>query len=152
MHMLPGFRTPFASLILRKTNTSSNVRAPTRRLCPVERYWDVRSIYQEKTHLSFTNRREISPGWSLLDYRETRTRARETERETNGCRSLQLSLICDDNGCSISDTGDDFPLPITRSSRVTHPRSCGDCEVWITMVGDFYRITGKFRKIMIRRN
>lgn len=150
--MLPGFRTPFASLILRKTNTSSNVRAPTRRSCAVERYWDVRSIYQAKTHLSFTNRREISPGWSLLDYRETRARARETEREMNGCRSLQLSLICHDNGSSISNTGDDFPLPIIRSSCVTHPRSCGDCEVWITTVGDFYRTTGKFRKIMIRRN
>lgn len=86
------FRIPLASLILRKTNTSPRVHAPTKHLCPVERYWDVRSIYRAKTHLSFTNRREISPGWSFLDYRETRRRMRETEQETNGCRSLCLSV------------------------------------------------------------
>lgn len=86
------FRIPLASLILRKTNTSPRVHAPTKHLCPIERYWDVRSIYRAKTHLSFTNRREISPGWSFLDYRETRKRMRETEQETNGCRSLCLSV------------------------------------------------------------
>lgn len=53
-------------------------------------------------------------------------------RETNGV--LKPSLICNNNGRSISDTGDDFPLSIAHSSRVTHPRSCGDYEVWIAVI------------------
>lgn len=130
MHMLSGFRiySLFATSILRRTNTSSNVRAPTRRLCPVERYCC-------ETCARYTRRRRICHSQigarSRLGGHSSpiARRARERERQ-NWCRSLQHSLICDDNGCSISDTGDDFPLPIALSSlRVTHPRSCGDCEV-----------------------
>lgn len=58
--------------------------------------------------------------------------ARETE--ARGERVLKRPLICNNNGRSISDTGDDFPPSIAYSSRVTHPRSCGDYEAWIAVI------------------
>lgn len=137
------FRIPFASSILRKTNTSLRIHAPTKRLCPVERYWDVRPIYRRICHSRIGARSRLGGHSSIIARREGE-RERQSARRT-GVEGLQPSLICDDNGRSISDTGDDFPLPIARP---WHIRGRVEIVKFESATGDDPYRAGKFLKLL----